>query len=67
MLKNTRKTSKNPKRVKIIATILKIEIFSKTDLCRDVYGGLLMYQIWKMYLDLLGRYCKKIGLTYFQL
>ena len=57
--KKARKTSKNPKRAKIIAKILKIIFFQKTELMSKVYSRPPVYQIWRIYLDLWGHDCKK--------
>ena len=59
--KKARKTSKNPKRTKIIAKILKIIFLQKKrNLCREVYSRPPVYQIWRIYLDLWGHDCKKL-------
>ena len=58
--RKARKTSKNPKRAKIIAKIPKIIfLLQKTELCREVYSRPRVYQIWRIYLDLWGHDCKK--------
>ena len=57
--KKTENVLKNPKRTKIIVISPKIRILQKKNLCREVYRGLLMYQICKIYLDLWGYNCKK--------
>ena len=58
--KKARKTSKNPKRTKIIAKNSENDIFTiKRNLCREVYNRPSVYQIWRIYLDLWGHDCKK--------
>ena len=57
--KKARKTSKNSKRTKMIAKILKTIFLQKRNLCREVCSRPPVYQIWRIYLDLWGHDCKK--------